>query len=840
MKHSIGDGLVIVGILSLVVIAAIGCSVVAETERETQTLQLGENLFQLASLDGLGNIVVPNSRLEYPREQLGDPVVQAIAYGMVELRDSLPADLQPHTSTSQITEDVLANILSDMQRAPEAMTIVSVPVPSAALDLEVTESMEQVGLWQIMVFGLSRQPNSVADLQTEDIIWTGLDVGYIRDVYDNGERVIDASVWLEPLCAANSGIIDACSDSDGDSIPDVVDARLIAAPESRERTISTSILPSEPVIYDIQFVEGLDSQVIPLDEGQLPELFVAATNSLGENVPIGQANNPFSIEQADDETYRVVASAAEHLQPFYTYLIEISASLSGSSAVADRAVLEYNVYTRLVVLESSKGLTISVGEVGDRTVDLTEISFAFGRSPAAASPYQITAGNDDGVFSIDDQGKLTASNWDFIRSDFGYRSRQVVVQGTDSVGNVGNIVIEASPQVDGDGDGLIEISTLEQLNNIRYNIAGDSYKDSEFASGNAAGCPSSGCIGYELTESLDFDSIESYASGVVNNAWRPNNTDPDLADNPGWMPIGGQGPRVSTIFEGNGNTITGLYTRSSHADGSQAVGLFGSMGADSAIRNVGLIGVNIYGGPGYWDSVGSFAGRNNGTVIASYATGNVNGGDGPLGSVGGLIGANGGVIIASYSNVTVDGGKGNDDTVGGLVGQNAFGSIIASYAIGNAYGGDGRQDFVGAIAGTAHAGSIIASYATGTVDGGAGDQDFVGSLLSWIGISYATTTSSYGFGEVVGVEVPNRIGIPPAEAATAADLTATNAGAQWNDAENDTLNAWDFGSGSQAPALRFADYDGSGTDYSCDMFPDTLPDGTPIVCGTTLIPGQNR
>ena len=54
------------------------------------------------------------------------------------------------------------------------------------------------------------------------------------------------------------------------------------------------------------------------------------------------------------------------------------------------------------------------------------------------------------------------------------------------------------------------------------------------------------------------------------------------------------------------------------------------------------------------------------------------------------------------------------------------------------------------------------------------------------------------------------------------------------------MDVWDFGSGSQTPAVRFADYDGAGTDYDCDMFPATLPGGATITCGTTLIPGQGR
>ncbi len=71
-------------------------------------------------------------------------------------------------------------------------------------------------------------------------------------------------------------------------------------------------------------------------------------------------------------------------------------------------------------------------------------------------------------------------------------------------------------------------------------------------------------------------------------------------------------------------------------------------------------------------------------------------------------------------------------------------------------------------------------------------------------------------------------------------LYATNASARWNAAADDTMSAWDFGDATQTPALRFADYDGTGIDYDCADYPAMLPDGSTLVCGTTLIPGQGR
>ena len=75
----------------------------------------------------------------------------------------------------------------------------------------------------------------------------------------------------------------------------------------------------------------------------------------------------------------------------------------------------------------------------------------------------------------------------------------------------------------------------------------------------------------------------------------------------------------------------------------------------------------------------------------------------------------------------------------------------------------------------------------------------------------------------------------PIDVISATDLTVNNAGSKWNIAAEQTLGAWDFGTSTQAPALKYADYDGDGTEFSCGDGPnDTF---TTAECGT-LIPGQ--
>ena len=534
---------------------------------------------------------------------------------------------------------------------------------------------------------------------------------------------------------------------------------------------------------------------------------------------------------------------------------------------------------------------------------------------------------------------------------------------TDSGGEqyTDRILLFLGASVDHDGNGLIEIDSLAMLHNMRYNLAGTSYKESDNAPGAAYGCPAAGCLGYELTRDLDFDvngdgstwsrnHEGSYTLDVDdhNDDYFPVDGD----DAGGWLPIGDETNTFAAVFDGNGHTISNLVIRRDQA----YIGLFGAIGSGAAIRNLGLVNnladytgssdSRIYigglvgyqdsgssitasyatgdahggdgdydrvgglvgyqedgsitasyatgdadGGDGDYDRVGGLVGRQEGgsitasyatgdagggdgydyvgglvgwqrggSITASYATGDAHGGDGDYERVGGLVGqsdasitasyatgdAHGGdgdyervgglvgyqnlsSITASYATGDADGGDGDYDRVGGLVGLQRYGSITASYATGDADGGDGDNDDVGGLVGYLGGGSITASYATGDADGGDGDSDFVGGLVGF-GFGGSITTS-YGFGGTIGGELGRSDGsTKPQGVSTAAQLTADNAGSAWNDADSNTLGAWDFGTNNQVPVLNYADYDGAGNTFDCSQFPTGA-------CGT-LLPGR--
>ena len=301
--------------------------------------------------------------------------------------------------------------------------------------------------------------------------------------------------------------------------------------------------------------------------------------------------------------------------------------------------------------------------------------------------------------------------------------------------------------VDDDNDGLIEIKTLEDLHNIRHNLAGTSYKTNAPDPGDTSGAPGSGLNGYELVRDLDFNDPASYASGVVNTNWTTRS---------GWLPIGdnsteNNSTQFTGILEGNGHKIANLIIMRD----TEYVGLFGYIGRGGQVRNLGIEnGVADYTGNSDENNlIGLLAGWSDGTIIAVHTSGRADGGNGDFDRVGGLVGLNNnGTITACYATGTADGGNGTSDYVGGFVGQNFKGTITACYATGNADGRDGDSDLVGGLVGWNNNGRITACYATGNADGGDGGGDNVGGLVGWnnnsgtIRVCYATGMADGGDG----------------------------------------------------------------------------------------------
>ena len=295
--------------------------------------------------------------------------------------------------------------------------------------------------------------------------------------------------------------------------------------------------------------------------------------------------------------------------------------------------------------------------------------------------------------------------------------------------------VNASLSDDADSNGLIDIYTLEDLNNVRFNLAGTSWKTSLTDTvWRTSGCPSNGCRGYELKANLDFSGTK-WASNYIGTDWVTS----------GLVAIGNCGddndcnttidnrPFAAT-FNGNGFEIRNLYI---NKPTQVSVGLFGYIsGTSTLINSVGVVkayvkGLNYTGGLVGW--------QDGGIISNSYVSGSVSGRD----NTGGLVGwQESGSITNSYASGSVSGGVESNNT-GGLVGfQNGRSSVTNSYASGSVIGAYSTGGLVGW-----QNGSISNSYASGSVSGSGVSTD-TGGLVGYQNGS--KITNSYASGSVIG------------------------------------------------------------------------------------------
>ena len=210
-----------------------------------------------------------------------------------------------------------------------------------------------------------------------------------------------------------------------------------------------------------------------------------------------------------------------------------------------------------------------------------------------------------------------------------------------------------------DGDNLIEITNLAQLNAVRWEVDGNGVASTDNEANYAAaftgaaanmGCPGT-CAGYELTADLDFDSNGDGSVDAGDDYW--NGSD-------GWAPISG----YTAEFNGNGQGISNLFINR----GGSYIGLFGTTNG-AYIHHLGLIDVNVNNRENENPNrVASLVGQaTGGTIAAVFATGSVTGGA----VAAGLVADISGNIFASWTNVVV--GANHDPDGAGQVAGLALG-----------------------------------------------------------------------------------------------------------------------------------------------------------------------
>ena len=397
---------------------------------------------------------------------------------------------------------------------------------------------------------------------------------------------------------------------------------------------------------------------------------------------------------------------------------------------------------------------------------------------------------------------------------------QVDVQGisTPALSSAHFTVIDPSPidlptgstsfPFDADRDQLIDIHYLEQLYVIRYDLDGNGVVDTGLGAASVQAYArvfpthtTGTYTGYELIKDLDFKNGETNTDNF--SIWAEGSTATN-AQLRGWDPIGPTlVPAYDAIFEGNGHTISNLYTNFS-SEGYRS-GLFTHLDARGMIRGVGLAQVKATLSGNM--SFGALVHTNSGKIAACYTTGSISGGR----LIGGLAYFNSGTIKACYSTVRVAASQAQLGGAAGLVYHNT-GEIVACYATGDLSSEALVEYSGGLVAINRDSGTIKYCYARAHVMNGASLGESGG--LVWdnqgqIVESYFDTnlSSAKGIGEksTIDLQTPTNY---------------TGIYANWNvdvDGNMGADNPWHFGSSSQYPKLQ-VDFDGDGDIDANDEF----------------------
>ena len=401
----------------------------------------------------------------------------------------------------------------------------------------------------------------------------------------------------------------------------------------------------------------------------------------------------------------------------------------------------------------------------------------------------------------------------------------------------------AAVDYDADDDNLIEISTLAQLNAIRWDtdgnglVTGSNQSSYRLAFPNATaytgtlamGCTSSGCDGYELAADLDFDTDSSGAADSGDTYWNSGS---------GWNPIGG----FNAELDGNNHTIENLFVNlvrtNSAIAGTAHAGLFSDLGSSAKVSDFSLDDVSVYGkasnllnqgtSEDLW--VGALAGKTaSGAKVAGISvSGSVRAERDQLNDsyafAGGLIGENKGNVSKAASSASVVAkmtGNTAGASAGGIAAHHSGGEIITSYFTGSVFADGGHNARAGGIAGIQNGGSIKAAYSQGAVTANAvhsGSSRYAGGIVGDLSSS-GEVQAVYAAVGPVGGNVLNRGGI--AGSSSGGTVTADS----YYDNQTITGLAGGRGTGKTRSDLRNpSDYTGIYATWNLDLDGDGTDD----------------
>ena len=417
---------------------------------------------------------------------------------------------------------------------------------------------------------------------------------------------------------------------------------------------------------------------------------------------------------------------------------------------------------------------------------------------------------DDNADTVDELALVTnvATGGGYASSAVANRTVRVTVADDDT---------RTGTDYDADDDQLIEIDSLAKLNAVRWDLDGDGAVAAGNATAYAAafpgaaagmGCPDSGdadalgnCAGYELTTDLDFDtdgdgSTWTETGGVVGG----DDGDAYYDAGAGWEPIGNNVSPPSNyyraVFRGNGHVVSNLFVNRPEGSSTRYVGLFGVIGGGGRIESLGLRDGYVRAMRAY---AGVLAGWSYGDVVGCYSTGTASVGashhqhsqtsGGLLGAIGNSSVFGAGSLAASYSIARV-----STDVCGDRQCARIAGGLVA-------------QAFTSG--GTV---TIDNSWAAGPVNHPSVNTG--GLLGQIIGGNTFTANSSYYDTQTTGwTTSPGGVGLDTADLQQPTGYTGIYI--NWDDVDldgdgrvdADDEDAWDFGTSSQYPSLKWGGHD---------------------------------
>jgi hypothetical protein len=342
--------------------------------------------------------------------------------------------------------------------------------------------------------------------------------------------------------------------------------------------------------------------------------------------------------------------------------------------------------------------------------------------------------------------------------------------------------LTAQIPTDTDGNGYINISTLEDLRWISENKESWDKK-------------------FELDNNIDASETKHWNLG--------NHDESDLTPDSamGFSPIGNIENKFSGVFDGRLYKISNLYINYKGAESfewAENIGLFGYTEINSKIENLVLIDCFITGRV----FVGGLVGTNRSLVTNCSVSGIING----YNSTGGVIGRNESNLMHCQFNGNV---YGENNYTGGLVGI-SNGLIDMSFAVGNVEGKTNTGGFVGSntgwirncystvsTAGTVtvggfigyHKGHYINSYSNSSVVG-------TSQVGGFVGLKHKDGEGRNGFWDKdkSGIDTSNIIG------SSRTSYEMQDQGLYISHAWNfKTIWNWDFSINNRYPFLRFTD-----------------------------------